>query len=624
MTWSKKNDKGFAVGTLNILGGTVPIIVNDYRMSPLDIFVLDQGMVPLQDYFVQNVFQNPGAFAGVDTKRNKSYTSLFGPENSLRFSPQSDYANNIENRRTNSGETKLASVIETLDYMNPDDVSEIIMELQNPLVKEAYEKNGTFEVIVDLYKKSRSFTKIAQISDYLGALDIDRQLVYEENGKKMVKQANSLVNKTWIVDLSDLDSVDIEPVLANTKKYQPIVKLASVTEKNEAKLAVGETFSVFNKENEIFSDFYVTKIEKTAEVDEYAQFKTKKGSILISPDERWEKTAEYVKSTTGFEKFAGVEPKVGDYGVFITESESTEPFEILRMHKIAGRAGHTYFETVSGLEKVAYYPIKTNISEITPHEKVKHAFYVPSTAKFVKLASQPCKLSVLHDHMSKIRVHGLNRGLEKTSFYLQPEFSVYSDVKTEVIEKTASTNDMVVKDNSGLYNFVGDVFNKYANEGNVTNLTLNEAKWVAVHCGATVTDIEALETMQKRAEYQFEGELSCPKPVKEIEKAILTKISSESDKKLPFAKNLTKLAGNFADKGSVDAMLSLNLLRKANLASYFSAIPTYEAVLGSLAKLLIAARMGLRDISADVVKEAFEALGETVAYLKFLESSAKK
>lgn len=166
-------------------------------MSPLDILMLPEITLPLNHYFLQQIYQKPEAFKGLDDGKRNPYQSLFGSQNSLQFSPTSEYSGGSGGSRVVRDAVKVASILDTLSYVNPDDAKDMLSELRDESVFRAYEDNNNlsaFNKIAEIAKKSRASSAL---EDAIRSLDIDRQMTYEdEYGNKFVKQANSRVNKT--------------------------------------------------------------------------------------------------------------------------------------------------------------------------------------------------------------------------------------------------------------------------------------------------------------------------------------------------------------------------------------------------------------------------------------------
>lgn len=691
VTWTKKDDdKGYAVGSLNVINGSVPVIINNFKMSPLDIMIFPEMTIPLTDYFLQTVFQKPEAFKGIDGGKKKNYQALFGTQNALQFSPINEYGQGNTGRAVRDA-VKIASAIDSLSFVHPEDAKDLLEPLKEASVRRAYEENGTIEIFAKIAEKAKGHTKQASFEDAIRQLDIDRQFVYsDEHGNYFVKQANSGLNKTWTTKIDSMDVYELQDMITNEKKAEKFEKTASffshtpVGDVNSPKDVEGQYFNVFNGENEVFDDFYITSFEKVAETEKFAAFSiadsqkmlyigknseysVKTGSYMV-PVKSKEK-AEYKKdgkyyvalstnskvtpemegyekvndkksvktasTAVDFDSLEGSEPKIGSFGVFVTESHATEPFEVTEIRKIAGIGGYKVVGDM-GLTKMAFYPIKVKNSEFTPHDTEKNAFWVPGNAKFIKLAGHNDKLGALQEFEAKIKIEGLN-GFTKEAFYLtdgqsEPENKVFNlnDVfltKKAKVNGKISGNPLthsVERDEHGFFSLRGAEFDKYAQESPIRNLSLLEAQWSAIHCGATQEDVVKIASMRPRTTVTLEGEVKSPAPVSLFEKSFNEKYASLNDRKLKIAKNLVKQAAEFTDKNTVDAVLSIGLLRRRNLQEYLAMLPTYEATLTELAKLLMASRMGMSHVSPDSAKDAMDAMAQLIMELYALQAAISK
>ena len=77
-------------------------------------------------------------------------------------------------------------------------------------------------------------------------------------------------------------------------------------------------------------------------------------------------------------------------------------------------------------------------------------------------------------------------------------------------------------------------------------------------------------------------------------------------------RNLIKLAAEVEDTATVDSLLSLNFINKENLAKFVSYKPVFVNACNYLAELLLAGRIGLKDVPTSSVSRAMRALLETV------------
>lgn len=655
VSWTKKEgDKGYAVGTLNVLGASIPIIIRDFRLSPLDVMILPEITVPLNDFFIKQIYDKPDAFKGLQMKPKSTFESLFGGNNSLQFSPINEYANH--NNRTTRDAVKVASasVIDKLSYVHKEDALELIKELQNPIIKKAFEKTGNLDIFKKIAEKAKESSKTASLDDILRNTEIDRQLVYQDTfGNHFVKQASSKFNKTWTTKISSVEAAELEEMILNDVTAPKIEKIASTVQRTPIQIEVGKSGSVgyIDPETEEYTPWYdevhITKVEDIEERPKFASVSIQDSldSLIFTKEGSWTVASSVPRSNMSFEDVEGSRPSVGDYGAFVTEKIATAPFEITGMMRASGAAGWEIRGEQGFMNKVAYYPIRVEAEGFEKHETEKNAFYVPKNAKFVKLAKEDTKLATLKDFEASIKVEGLN-GFNKVAFYvtkadmapvwLEDEGAYLAGESNVVLmeeeisaerEKNASAllnGHEVYRDKAGLYNFRGPEFAKYAQENPIRDLSELDAKWTLIHCGGTEEDMDKLASLKPNREFTIEGQIKCPMSLSELDSKVNNALEKQAGHKLKIAKLLVKEAAHFSDKTSVDAILSLNLMRRRNVEEYLAALPVLEEALSSIAKLLIGSRLGLNHTDASTIKVAMDALTSVVVQLYELQATIKE
>lgn len=618
----------------------------------MDVMILPEAIVPLNDFFLKQIYNKPDAFKGVRLDRKSIMENLFGGSNHLQFNPTENYGGYSSSRTTRDA-VKVASVIDKLSFVHRDDVMEILEELKDPVVKKAFEKNGHLDLIKKLVDKSKQSTKTASIDDYVRNLEIDRQLVYRDsNGKHFIKQGNSRFNRTWVTEIDSVEAQEQDKMLLNTKNAPKLAKIASTKEQIPVKVEKGQFGQVgIVKEGEFEPKFemMVTDIKKVEERPKFASFDLNSDgtqSINVTVDGFFAKTASKIDGTAKFSDFEGSEPKIGDYGIFVTEKTATAPITIVGMQKVAGPGNWTIRGEGEMFTKLAFYPIKVENDGFEAHETEKSAFYVPKNAKWVKLQGEHEKLADLQDFEAKIKVEGLN-GLEKVAFYItdqkleepvylekegaylfnEEQVSMIEEKQTDEIVKNANSllkTHKVYRDKAGLYNLSGPEFEKYAEEHPIRNLSELDAKWTLIHCGGVESDLEKFASLYTNRSFEVEGELQAPMGLHKLDNIISEEFEKTASKKMKVSRLLVKEAAYLADKTSVDAVLSLNLLRSKNVTEYIDALPIYEEALTKLSKLLIAARLGLESTSPEAVKNTLSGLSDVVEQLYHIQATLKK
>jgi len=355
-------------------------------MEPMDLFLINGVTIPLNEYFIQTIYQKPEAFDGLAPRERLLNDLLFGNNSSLQYSPTDQYSGGSSNSYSRPA-VKVASVIDELEYVHKDDAKEVLSYLADPIIKEAYDRNETIEVFEKIARKALQSTNQSSFEDYLRNLDMDRQYVYSDSfGNHFVKQASSKVDKTWTRTINAAEAAELEEVLANTKTSSNLTKTASEEPKvikKQVSLIKGSTG--FIKTAGVTSpEISIINKEKLEEMPKIASFKVANGEELylaITKEGAYDYRATPSHNNLSYDDFAGDDPKMGDFGVFLTKEASSIPFEITSMVKSPG-VGQWKIGGESGLQKVAYYPLKTQTGQFEPHDSgAKGHYWAPGDAK---------------------------------------------------------------------------------------------------------------------------------------------------------------------------------------------------------------------------------------------------
>ncbi len=85
-----------------------------------------------------------------------------------------------------------------------------------------------------------------------------------------------------------------------------------------------------------------------------------------------------------------------------------------------------------------------------------------------------------------------------------------------------------------------------------------------------------------------------------------------------------KLAAEMPDPGTVDEILALNFINKNNVSEFVNSIDNFRDTQVKLAKLLVATRLGIKQVMPDTVKMAMDHLGHVIDDLEILRSVTSK
>jgi len=672
ISWNKKEaTKGYAVGNLVIasINVTIPVIVKAFQLSPLDImFVRGHGPITVTQETMQELLTNPVPFKGLETTMPKSNLAIFG-DIDLQHSPV-DEGKTVNPDKSTYIMRDAVKVGSFIDRVSADKESVINMlemvKKANIIVPE--------DIIEKLAAKEWSSPETT-LEDFKRNLEIDRQYVYQDElGNTFVKQANSQVDYTWKVSVLP---EEVEELPIKTAKHVAVG--TKVTEKanfyeilgqNEA-LYVNKTgeyafldknvsksvenvklvtetpkigsFGVFKVANQVTAPFEVVAIEKLANFSDFNIFKVAgRGNLIIDSKNDWfldESSQKLAQEYGNIDNLEGVEPKVGDFGTFVVGDEASVPFEVASILKIAGKSLGWEIQGFDGLRKLAFYPTSQKVG-IFQDEKDSSTFYVGGNGKFVKIGK--CKSKRPKIDKAAVKIEAMS-GLKKVSFYigtkefekrseaevnipLTAEFIKLSNQIDVVKPEKAVAKHSVVRDDLGLYNLFGPEFSKYAENHTVTGLNLNEASWALCHCSASAEEIAKLKNMNKTATLRIES-VSAPVSLDRV----MAKVKGDFSKAAECVSNIKKIfsdllkeAAVLKDKGTLDAVLSLGLLKKHNVEEYTEMLPEFQAVASNLARLLLSVRLGLAIIPEYSVKRAMEGMAEVIKFLKIVGNSNRK
>lgn len=630
ITWNKTEfDRGFAVGSLNILGGSVPVIVREWRVSPLDVYISPELTMPLTQDLLASIMDDRSGFAGLRNSQQKATTALFTGQDSLQFAPN-EYAGNHQSKIVSRPAVKVASALATITDISPEQVEKVLEWVKEAELDKTLEEKGWSDLLGQL---KTATTKRAALQEYINQLDIDRQLVYQdEAGNYRVKQANSQFNYTWDTRITKDEARELEKLIVNDKTVDKIAQTYTRHEQ-PAQVKPGEegffTQAGVNTPYIMISEVIPMRVEKTA------SFQLTSGELLQVAEDRWNIVAT---GTENFIKLASQKPQVGQTGFFMNKLGSTEPGEIVDMHFDVSRPGNWEITVDHGLKLAKYLPLNVG-EQVTAHETQANTYYIPKTAAWVELPKKQEKIAQHIPTNSEFTIIG-QYGQEKIAFFISSEATEIKKLadnqyilpatanfiddsqvtfKTANLDQLESQNNWIYRDDAGFYQLKGAAFKPFEK---TADLTQHQAVWQAIHAGAVVEDLEKLAQLEKGDMYKFTGRLQAPQPVSYLDSAA-EKIAHAPDIAEINLQPLIKVAKNFRDRSSVDAILALGVLRKRNVEQYLLLIPTYEVVLAELAKLIVASRLGLANIDPEPIKEAMESLAEVVLMLKTLESMVK-
>ena len=335
---AKDPERGYAVGTIDLEGVIIPVIVENFELYPFDVAYIDGAPIPFVKETIQTIFKSPFAFSGL--KKSES-EDLF----------QSLFSRGLEEVEsiTKKSSAEDFSVLGQLKLINPVKLQELKDTTNSPMIKAGFVKNnneGLLEKISEL--KGMKITFKEEHQDVRESLNRDIVL-FEKIGRNryLGRFANSLVDDTFETEVT----ADEVAMLGGNKIPKEHVKIA------DSETSKGNFYPIFNDDRGI----YFTKTGNYAFVD-------------LPP------------AKVAIENFEVDEtiPTHDDFGVIKIGEYVTKPFSV-EQKMFSNR--YKELKGFTGIEKVAYIFLK-GIKEICPHEYLSNTFYIPEDSKFIKLGER--------------------------------------------------------------------------------------------------------------------------------------------------------------------------------------------------------------------------------------------
>ena len=295
------------------------------------------------------------------------------------------------------------------------------------------------------------------------------------------------------------------------------------------------------------------------------------------------------------------EPEPGKLGVFVYETKegvvSTIPIRISGISEHAGTLGikgNDYkgkpvnLIVVPGISAVGKAPHSELLGPLA--SKTQDNYYIPAEFKFTELSN-------------------LRHVSESAEEF---EKQAAADFLDAVPLRILANNDRFI--------FRGPI-DKYAGVFDFNALEPHEAKFLLASWG--VQPPQAAEFL-KEAAFLSKAEvhgLTYPPlaaevfaPMRKTADAVCQIIDQVKGHAWP----LTKFAANLQDAEPIDKVLSLNFVNPQNVQRFVGAVPQYREVVSSLAKMLLASRMGMSDIPEESVLSAMNHLQDVIKGLQKL------
>ena len=598
-------ENGTATGSVSVSSNdkqaVIPLIIKDFMMYPLDIFIFEKKLLPLTVESFDKAFNNNEVFGDLEEYPLFGGLGRFEDANlwNTMYPPSlGRYA------YASAGYPVLDEISDTI---SGKDFKEYL--LKNPEVAANFHKQGHVEVI----------KKLANLQPV--------------NMNEFRQGSENLIRKNIV--MLRRDGVNKYTILANSDKvFSPAITKVTRPELGEFVSKISDC--VHDTMNEVDQNG-----EKVLLIEDPTP-----NHILVegrSPVDRVEMATEFdhyaVLNKNGVTHVGVVIPTVIDFDqnkknlkIFIGKTMATIQEEIagvrlqnnsFRMEESSPKIGQTGTFVYQSNKSKALATIPVTIESVSQYECA-----LPKI-KAMDLLGNGYELT-FGDHLERIAGMGEGKYILPTKFKWIPMegFEQITNSPASYHTKTAGSKEAnpitLIPTGFGQYAVKG--VNKYAQalDWDATNLDKSQATFLLVSLGIGQEKLaEAYKMAGIKGQAVIRGAHFIPLKSEKIAQAL-----PKARELLKFAEglrsNLIKEASFVNNSQTVDALLSLNFVNPENVAKFVGKIPAFKAAISNLASCLIASRLGIQEIPEQATATAMQRLLEVVKGLETLRATQQE
>jgi hypothetical protein len=599
-------ETGTATGSILVTNAkksaVVPLIIKDFAMYPLDIFIVDNKLLPLTPDFFKAAFLNTDAFAKLEEYPTYAGMGRFEDGNlwNVTYPPSlGRYA------YASAGYPVLDIISSTVS--GADLKKELLADTASAL---RFHKHGHAEVIKKVANlQPVNMNEFSQAADNL----IQRNIVMlkKEGPHKYSLLSNS--DKVFAPQITQIKPTEFKP-------YMTAISATVGDDMNEVDMG-GEKI-VYIEQALPNDQVYLEK-----GLDVQAEIASEYGNFVVKKKNGVEVEGIVIPKVIGFDM------DVLPMKIFIGKTMSTMQTEIAGVRLQNGNFELPFDVPAPGQTGCFVYM----------HGPKNGLATVPVTIRHVTDWMGDLKLAA-HDLLGKEVKIKMSCGMELERIalvngeYVLPKrmkwvpmegFFEVSNSPVDYAVKTAGTvktaNPVkLIKTSSTSYSIKGA--DKYAQAigWDKTNLEPYQAKFLLASLGASNEKVASiLKTAGERGFVTIHGLRSPLTKQEKIAKAVPT-----AKKMLKVANdlksNLVKAASYVENSQTVDALLALNFVNPENIGMLVSKVPSFKAAISHLASCLIASRIGMKEIPEQSVSSAMTRLIEVVNGLETLRATTQE
>ena len=604
----KDDENGVATGSVVIStsekSAVVPVIIKDFMLYPLDVFIADSKLLPLTPDYFDGVFSNSNVFDKIEEYPTFGGLGRFEDANlwNAVYPPSlGRYA------YASAGYPLLDEISETIDG---GVLKEALLKDHPSAVR--FHKNGHAELIkkvanlkpvnMNEFRQGvenllpRSIVMMKKNSPDNYSILSNPYGVYHPGLTPMTREESS----RFISTLADCTQDDINDVDQNGEKLLVVPEhdgspfLAKEEVEHVEPCNEFDHYIVKNKSGVSFEGMVIPKVIDFDQSPVDLKIFIGKTMSTIQPE------IYGVRVKNSRFQLEGPAPRVGQTGCFVFQPDKS--------HALA-----TIPVTIKTVVGSGDYSSQFGCIQLSVHD----------------LMGQPIKLKLTRG-MDLKRIAKMGDGEYhlpgQMKWVPMESFDTVSQSAEAHAMKTAGqrlTNQPVTLISTGYQQYSMKGVDKYAHATgwDPTNLEQYKAQFLLTCLGAPQEKIASFFKEAHRAGYaEIHGLKFIPLAEEKVAQAVplarkLTKIAKD------LRADLIKEASYIENSQTVDSLLSLNFVNPENMSKFIGKIPQLKAAVSCLASALIATRLGMQEIPEEAASTSMTRLIEVINGLERLRAS---
>lgn len=559
---------------------TLPLVIRDREMSPLDVLTYDDAMYPESEEKIAQILHNPHTFNRVAKKNEFHGVDLIGKINPPTATGQQTRYSGYMGKAASI--TKLA-----MHTFNKGDVDSFLDTIDSdPLLRHKYRMDDTLSEYANQFREWSEKTASERWEDFVGSLSPTVMQFQEDGLGYRVKVANHMCFSPREIHVSRYEAQDLlskeamdrllkDKVL--TLSTDPVTKeQAKIKQASQANYPGVYSVKIANEDVEgivipkmIDFDGRITGNQIFIGPSQHAIQENIVGSFVKKASE----SGAYPRGRGVFVKWSG------DLAV------ATEPVEITSIST-------TYLNK----EKLASLHAK----RLSTGMPVTFTI-VPGLQKIASIADQVIALPSDFDFMP---IQGRSVKVSSST----------ADYRSFEQAKVASSHMTTLVSDGDSFGLRGSSSDRFGN----SILSRSEAEFALGALGLTGAQAR---TLTKQASKSGSVSFSSRPVISEdsVRSSIEDRVSRVSANEIvPLRVDLIKEASVIVDKETVDSILSLQFMTPENVGVYVNYIPELEKAASKVAEVLVASRLGMDDVKESAAKNALSQLTAVIGGLSNL------